>query len=429
MDTVKNDLKEKVEIMEKMDQDKKKNDDLDILKTERDFFRQEAVRLNELCKKLSNSNDELISQNRQKETEIKHITRKFKESENINKQIIAELESNIKLIKKYENEIKTYAKMHQNFFINKNKNHLNITNIAKNSSNNINNNSNTNNNSKNQNLSNALNFIENTNLIKNPLINIDGNEINVLKLNSNNANSFARECHTVDKIKNINSSNTYNCLNLNNTSSYNQHNNSTEDMDYMTNNNYNRIIDETQKEKEKIIKIIEKLKFELKKEKGRNEKIIGELNRILLDKKKLEKIFMECVEESRQEIFQRRIRDTVQNAKVGLFGSFGKVSQQKLPTYNEIKFENFQSTDKRKLIETFLMKDEIIQFIREHIGNYETENKGVYFQNTNLNETLFNFRQSMTNFPKNNIKASFLNEFKKSQSSMRSSKSKPILIK
>ena len=50
MDTVKKDLRDKIEKMEKINNEKMKNDDLDIVKTERDFFRQEAVRLNELCK-------------------------------------------------------------------------------------------------------------------------------------------------------------------------------------------------------------------------------------------------------------------------------------------------------------------------------------------------------------------------------------------
>ena len=40
----------------------------------------------------------------------------------------------------------------------------------------------------------------------------------------------------------------------------------------------------------------------MKKEKNKNGKVLGEVNKMMIDKNKLEKIFIDCVEESRKEI-------------------------------------------------------------------------------------------------------------------------------
>ena len=53
MDTVRKDLNEKIQRMEKIEKDKRKNENILLVITERDFFRQEAIRLNQLCKELS----------------------------------------------------------------------------------------------------------------------------------------------------------------------------------------------------------------------------------------------------------------------------------------------------------------------------------------------------------------------------------------
>lgn len=55
--------------------------------------------------------------------------------------------------------------------------------------------------------------------------------------------------------------------------------------------------------------IIENLKSQLKKEKVKNGKILGEVNKIMIDKNKLEKIFIDCVEESRKEIIMRKNKE------------------------------------------------------------------------------------------------------------------------
>ena len=50
MDTVRKDIKEKIERMEQIEKEKRKNENIHLVMAERDFFRQEAIRLNQLCK-------------------------------------------------------------------------------------------------------------------------------------------------------------------------------------------------------------------------------------------------------------------------------------------------------------------------------------------------------------------------------------------
>jgi len=380
MDSVKKDLREKMEKLEKTDKEKKKNDNLDIVKTERDFFRQEAIRLNELCKELSNSTDDLMRENIVKAAEIKHLTKKWKESEHTNKQLLTELEGSIRIIKNHENQNQQFLKNHEYYEF-----------IKSNNKNNINNNTLKNNNN---NYNSFINNSNNNNFIKTD----NGNYSSIPNVN-NLYNSFENSSsnYLSKNNKKINSSASFNNININNSSSFNIQNNSTEDIDILASNNYNSLVFDSQREKERIIFIIEKLRAELKKEKNRNQKIIGEFNKILIDKKKLENIFTECVEESRKEILQRKMKDTMHSTKTGFFGFPKNTQYAQFPILNEIQFQNFLATDKRKLIENFLMRDEIINFIKENLSCITAEQKGPFLQK-NLNESIFSFRQTKNKF-------------------------------
>ena len=59
---------------------------------ERDFYKQEAIRLNLICKELSLKNEHLITELKFQKTENKSMTVKWKESEKINKHLLIELE-------------------------------------------------------------------------------------------------------------------------------------------------------------------------------------------------------------------------------------------------------------------------------------------------------------------------------------------------
>jgi len=310
MDTVRKDLKEKIERMEKIEKDKRKNENILLVITERDFFRQEAIRLNQLCKELSLKVEAMNKDMKFLGGEVTNITSKWKESENTNKQLVLELERNVKANKNLENKIKNIYANQNNF-----------------------NSSNTNFKSEGRNSKEFNNFYINGNSQDNFPIN------NIINEN-NNLNNFANFMG--------NNNNFYNF----------------EDFD-MNNIQFLNI-----KEKEKIMKIIDKLKHELKKERTRNNKILGEFNKMLLDKNKLEKIFIDCVEEIRKEIMQRKIRDNLNNTKNN-FANFMNIQNQKkkdaFPIINDVKFENFLSTDKKKLIEIFISNEEVVNFLRENI--------------------------------------------------------------
>ena len=105
MDSIRKELTEKLEAMEKLAEEKKKANDIRIIKCERDFFRLEAVRLNGICKSFKEKIDELTFNNKILTDELNSLKIKWKESENINKQLLFELESNIQSHKDLEQKL------------------------------------------------------------------------------------------------------------------------------------------------------------------------------------------------------------------------------------------------------------------------------------------------------------------------------------
>ena len=64
MDSIRKELTQKLEAMEKQAEEKKKANDIRLIKCERDFFRLEAVRLNGICKSFKEKIDELSFRNK-----------------------------------------------------------------------------------------------------------------------------------------------------------------------------------------------------------------------------------------------------------------------------------------------------------------------------------------------------------------------------
>ena len=102
MDSVRKELTMKLEEMEKLAEIKKKANDIRMIKCERDFFRTEAVRLNNICKSFKEKIDELTFNGKLLTDELNSLKIKWKESENINKQLLFELESNLQSHKELE---------------------------------------------------------------------------------------------------------------------------------------------------------------------------------------------------------------------------------------------------------------------------------------------------------------------------------------
>ena len=106
MDTVRKDLKEKIQRMEKIEKEKRKNENILLIITERDFFRQEAIRLNQLCKELSLKLEEMNKEMKIKAQEIDSTRTRWKESEGVNKQLVVELEKSLKVNKDIAQKLK-----------------------------------------------------------------------------------------------------------------------------------------------------------------------------------------------------------------------------------------------------------------------------------------------------------------------------------
>ena len=105
MDTIRKEVTQQLEEKEKAAEEKRKENDIRLIKCERDFFRLEAVRLNGICKSFKEKIDELSFRNKLLSDELNTLKIKWKESENINKQLLFELESNIQNHKEMEEEL------------------------------------------------------------------------------------------------------------------------------------------------------------------------------------------------------------------------------------------------------------------------------------------------------------------------------------
>ena len=130
MDNVRKELTKKLEEMEKLAETKKKANDIRVIKTERDFFKAEAIRLNSICKNFKAKIDELTFNGKLLTDELSSLKIKWKESENINKQLLFELESNIQSQKELEqkfNETQSILNEQRNTQKNIESENMNIT--------------------------------------------------------------------------------------------------------------------------------------------------------------------------------------------------------------------------------------------------------------------------------------------------------------
>ena len=288
MDSVRKELREKIEAMELEEKKRQKMNDIRIIKCERDFFRLEAIRLNGLCKDMSTKIEEMAFRMKLLTNELNTMTTKWKESENVNKQLLVELESNIQSMKDIEKE-----------------------------------------------------------------------------------NNELKEKMTKISIDNMNSNNT-------NEENYN---NSKSDND----SNYESI------KREKLLYIIEKLKVDLKKERMRNHKTLSEFNKMILDKNKLETIFSDCVEEVRKDIFNRKLKETINDNRKS------KNDTVTVPYVGDIKYEKFLPVDKRKIIEMFILKDDVADIVHDLVFNKPKNEVDNIMQGVNiLNENRVHSPGTMT---------------------------------
>ena len=260
MDSVRKDLKLKLEQMEKIEEEKRKINDIRSIKCERDYFRLEAIRLSRMTNNLKKKIEDMALKMKLLNENVENLQIKLKDSEGVNKQLLLELEKNIKSQKEIEREL----------------------NIMKDAYNN-----------------------------------------KELK-NSHFAEGEKMETTSTQAYENERKNQEISLLN-----------------DQMR-----------------------RLRYELKKEKERSHMALGELNKIYLEKNKLENIFIDCVEETRKIIFNRKLKENNGGYKIKQRIGVGKYDyKMNLKT----KYESFLPSDKQSILENFVFNDEVSNIIRDAI--------------------------------------------------------------
>ena len=128
MDSVRKDLKLKLEQMEKIEEEKRKINDVKLVKCERDYFRLEAIRLSRMTNTLKKKIDDMALRMKLLNDSVNNLQLKLKDSEGVNKQLLLELEKNIQSHKEIERELSMMKDIYTKENENMNKNKLKRTN-------------------------------------------------------------------------------------------------------------------------------------------------------------------------------------------------------------------------------------------------------------------------------------------------------------
>ena len=302
MDSVRKDLKLKLEQMEKIEEEKRKINDVKLVKCERDYFRLEAIRLSRMTNSLKKKIDDMALRMKLLNESVNNLQLKLKDSEGVNKQLLLELEKNIQSHKEIERELITLKDIYtkENEDINKRK-YKNINNIN----------------------------------------NEDGEDAKLIRTDTN----------------------------------------STQVNEYDRRNQEIALMNEQ----------IRRLRNELKKEKERSHMALGELNKIYLERNKLENIFIDCVEETRKIIFNRKLKENNGGYKIKQRIGGGKYDyKMNLIT----KYESFLPTDKQSILENFVFNDEVSNIIRDAIFTRPKKEKEKFENTKNIIKNLNLYEQS-----------------------------------
>ena len=321
MDSVRKDLKLKLEQMEKIEEEKRKINDVKLVKCERDYFRLEAIRLSRMTNSLKKKIDDMALRMKLLNESVNNLQLKLKDSEGVNKQLLLELEKNIQSHKEIERELITLKDIYtkENEDINKKK-YKNINNIN----------------------------------------NEDGEDTKLIRTDTN----------------------------------------STQVNEYDRRNQEIALMNEQ----------IRRLRNELKKEKERSHMALGELNKIYLERNKLENIFIDCVEETRKIIFNRKLKENNGGYKIKQRIGGGKYDyKMNLIT----KYESFLPTDKQSILENFVFNDEVSNIIRDAIFTRPKKEKEKFENTKNIIKNLNLYEQNKRRTNSTNIKKHPISGFQK----------------
>ena len=302
MDSVRKDLKLKLEQMEKIEEEKRKINDVKLVKCERDYFRLEAIRLSRMTNSLKKKIDDMSLRMKLLNESVNNLQLKLKDSEGVNKQLLLELEKNIQSHKEIERELNL---MKENY--NKDNENMNQNKIKKN---------------------NYTNNEEGE----------DG-KIATSELNTTQMNEIDRRNQEIALMN-----------------------------DQMR-----------------------RLRYELKKEKERSHMALGELNKIYLERNKLENIFIDCVEETRKIIFNRKLKENNGGYKIKQRIGAGKYDYKMNLT---TKYESFLPSDKQSILENFVFNDEVSNIIRDAIFTRPKKEKEKFENTKNIIKNLNLYEQN-----------------------------------
>jgi len=287
MDSVRKDLKLKLEQMEKIEEEKRKINDIRSIKCERDYFRLEAIRLSRMTNNLKKKIEDMALKMKLLNENVDNLQLKLKDSEGVNKQLLIELEKNIQSQKEIERELNVMRDVYNNKEIKGN--------------------------------------------------NIPEGE----KMETNSTQAYENE---------------------------------------RKNQEISLLNDQ-----------MRRLRYELKKEKERSHMALGELNKIYLERNKLENIFIDCVEETRKIIFNRKLKENNGGYKIKQRIGGGKYDYK----INLItKYESFLPSDKQSILENFVFNDEVSNIIRDAIFTRPKKEKEKFENTKNIIKNLNLFEQN-----------------------------------
>ena len=287
MDSVRKDLKLKLEQMEKIEEEKRKINDIRSIKCERDYFRLEAIRLSRMTNNLKKKIEDMALKMKLLNENVDNLQLKLKDSEGVNKQLLIELEKNIQSQKEIERELNVMRDVYNNKEIKGN--------------------------------------------------NIPEGE----KMETNSTQAYENE---------------------------------------RKNQEISLLNDQ-----------MRRLRYELKKEKERSHMALGELNKIYLERNKLENIFIDCVEETRKIIFNRKLKENNGCYKIKQRIGAGKYDyKMNLKT----KYESFLPSDKQSILENFVFNDEVSNIIRDAIFTRPKKEKEKLENTKNIIKNLNLYEQS-----------------------------------
>ena len=300
MDSVRKDLKLKLEQMEKIEEEKRKINDVKLVKCERDYFRLEAIRLSRMTNTLKKKIDDMALRMKLLNDSVNNLQLKLKDSEGVNKQLLLELEKNIQSHKEIERELGMMKDIYEK---------------------------------ENENMNNNKKMLKNIN-------------------NEDDEGKLIRS--------------------VTNSTQINENDRKNQEIALMNEQ-------------------IRRLRYELKKEKERSHMAMGELNKIYLERNKLENIFIDCVEETRKIIFNRKLKENNGGYKIKQRVGAGKYDYRMNLT---TKYESFLPSDKQSILENFVFNDEVSNIIRDAIFTRPKKEKEKFENTKNIIKNLNLFEQN-----------------------------------